>query len=118
MTLFAALKVPEVQKKVTLEFKLMNWNFLNFELELPTDTNLFVVKQKIEARHGRIRDLVVCRGVYAEENELRDDMKTLEDYGIRGSADGKAREMILYEFKPRDHQREDPLLLHLTSLQY
>jgi len=113
---FASLKQPDVVNYVTLEFKLMNWGFLDFSLRVPTDTHLFTVKKKLEERHGRIRDLVVCMSSYAEKNEMTDDVKTLDDYGIKGAPDGaeqEATQLIFYEFKPCDH--DDPLLLHLST---
>ena len=113
-SLFKALKVPDVQKVVKLEFRLMNWNFLDFELECPTDTHVFTLKKKIIERHGRIKDLVVCKESYEEQNELTDDMKTLEEYGILGgTADDNVVARIFYEFKPCDH--DDPLLLHIAN---
>ena len=32
-----------------------------------------------------MKQLVICKDSYAERNELRDDMKTLKEYGILGA---------------------------------
>ena len=61
----------------------------------------------------RIKDLVICKDSFAEKNELREDMKTLADYGIFGAPEDKdpVSVQMYYEFKPCDH--DDPLLLHM-----
>ncbi|KAJ8601476.1 hypothetical protein CTAYLR_005700 [Chrysophaeum taylorii] len=100
---------------VTLDFRLMNWNFMNFKLSVPTSTFVFAIKQRLVERHGRIRDLVVCHTAFAQANEMSDDVKTLQDYGIRGAphTEPPVEVPIFYEFKPCDH--DDPLLLHLVN---
>ena len=39
---------------------LMNWRFMNFKMDVPTETHLFTVKNALRERHGRVKDLVVC----------------------------------------------------------
>ena len=55
----------------------------------------------------------MCQNSFAEKNELKDDMKTLQDYGIYGAPEDAEPVVVhvYYEFKPTDH--DDPLLLHL-----
>lgn len=106
----------EATSLVTLDLKLMNWSYMNFKLRVPTSTYLFAIKHKLEERHGRLKDLIICKDAYAEANEMTEDMKTLADYGIVGapeSAPNPAVVPIFYEFKPCDH--DDPVLLHLTA---
>ncbi|KAJ1457431.1 hypothetical protein M885DRAFT_514970 [Pelagophyceae sp. CCMP2097] len=107
--------LPEKENYVTLELNLMNWRFMNFKLRLKTATHLFTVKDALLDRHGRIKDLVVCHGSFAEKNEMHDDMQTLADYGLDGAPEGEEASVvqIFYEFKPCDH--DDPLLLHMGS---
>ena len=104
--------VPE--NWVTLEFYLMNWNFMDTSMRVKTDTHLFTIKHNLVKRHGRIKDLVICKGSFTSANELSDDMKTLEDYGVTGAPDDPDKKLhktmkLYYEFKPCDH--DDPLLL-------
>ena len=103
------------EEYVTLDLRLMNWDFMNFKLRVPTESYVFAVKQKLCERHGRIRDLVLCKHSYAEKNELTDDMKTLKEYGILGAPKRSEPEVVVpvfYEFKC---DQSDPLLLHLVS---
>jgi len=108
-----SMLMPDVENYVTLELNLMNWRFMNFKLRLKTETHLFTVKNALSERHGRIKDLVICKDSFAEKNELREDMKTLADYGIFGAPEDKdpVSVQMYYEFKPCDH--DDPLLLHM-----
>ena len=109
-----AVTVEEPDKWVTLEFYLMNWNFMDTSMRTKTDTHLFTIKQHLVKRHGRIKDLVICKESFTSANELTDDMKTLEDYGVIGAPDDIDKKnhktiRLYYEFKPCDH--DDPLLL-------
>jgi hypothetical protein len=62
---------------------------------------------------NRIKDLVICKDVFTEANEMLDEMKTLADYGTTGSKHDNEAELvnIFYDFKPSDH--DEPLLLAL-----
>jgi ubiquitin len=103
--------LPEVEEWVTLDMKLLNWGYMNFQWRVKTDTRLFRVQEHIKERHGRIADLKICKEQFSERFELKDDMATLQSYGIRGApADSPAIVYtIYYDFKPLDH--DDPLLL-------
>ena len=110
--------------------QLLNWNYLNFKLRLRTSTRLFVLKDEIRNRHGQITDLKICRGYFAEKNELRDDMSTLQDYGIEGVPENEPEAVrvckpklnkanlsckvcvIQYDFKPKEY--DNPILLAST----
>ncbi|CEG41574.1 uncharacterized protein PHALS_11911 [Plasmopara halstedii] len=96
---------------VTLDMRLLNWNYLNFKFRTKTTTRLFAIKQRIQKQHGPILDLKICKEHYSEANELRDDMMTLAEYGITGAADGEPEVVCLihYDFKP--DQYDNPLLL-------
>lgn len=108
-----SMLLPDVENYVTLEMNLMNWRFMNFKMRIRTETHLFTVKNTLAERHGRIKDLVICKDSFAEKNEMREDMRTLADYGIFGAPEDKepVSVQIYYEFKPCDH--DDPLLLHM-----
>merc|ERR1719231_579746 len=110
----AEVTIEEPDKYVTLEFYLMNWSFMDTSMRVKTDTHLFTIKQKLVQRHGRIKDLVICKDSFTAKNELDDDMKTLEEYGVTGAPDDPDKSMhktqkLYYEFRPCDH--DDPLLL-------
>ena len=68
-------------------------------------------KTKIEERHGRVLDLKICKDHFGENYEMKRDMSTLKEFGIRGDPDEKETNTILlyYDFKPLD--LTDPLLL-------
>lgn len=62
--------------------------------------------------HGRVSDLILCKGSFTEANELTDEMQTLGGYGIKGAP----REVepfvtvpLFYDFKPLAY--DEPLLL-------
>ncbi|DBA04281.1 TPA: hypothetical protein N0F65_002043 [Lagenidium giganteum] len=103
--------LPEVQRFVTLDMRLLNWNYLNFKLRVKTTTRLFAIKQQIQKRHGPITDLKICKGHFSEANEMRHDMDTLADYGIEGAPENEVEAICLihYDFKPEQH--DNPLLL-------
>ena len=76
---------PDLNNYVALSLKLMNWKFMDDSTVVTDETHLFTIKKKLEQKHGRMKQLVICKDSYAERNELRDDMKTLKDYGILGA---------------------------------
>jgi hypothetical protein len=52
-----------VRDYVTIHFKLINWSFLDFSLEVcVNNTKLYSLKRKITQRHGRISNLRVYHG--------------------------------------------------------
>lgn len=59
-----------------------------------------------------MRDLILCKWSFTEANELADEMKTLEDYGIAGAPHGAETPILVpvfYDFKPVAY--DEPLLL-------
>ena len=62
--------------------------------------------------HGRVDDLILCKGSFTEANELKDEMQTLKGYGIKGAPRGVDTPVIVplfYDFKPVAY--DEPLLL-------
>ena len=116
-----------VQHYVTIHFKLVNWSFLDFSMEVCVNTTkLYSLKRKIKERHGRISNLRVYHGSMQPQTEMKEEMWTIEQYGIEGepksiSNTGSPREdeedddantaeiIFWYDFKPFPHN--DPLLL-------
>jgi hypothetical protein len=69
------------------------------------------VQKRVQDRHGGITGLVMCKDAFLEENEMRDEQKTLADYGIEGAPkhqDPPVVANIFYDFKP---SVQEPLLL-------
>ncbi len=68
-------------------------------------------------------DLKLCIGNFSEPNEIKDDMLTLRDVGVRGTPidpdiplenqDRIPMVQIFYDFKPCDSG--DPVLLYFAS---
>ena len=117
-----------VQHYVTIHFKLVNWSFLDFSMEVCVNTTkLYSLKRKIKERHGRISNLRVYHGSMQPQTEMKEEMWTIEQYGIEGEPksisntgtspredeeddDPNTAEIIFwYDFKPFPHN--DPLLL-------
>ena len=74
---------------------------------------MFAVRKILETKHGLIKDLVLCKEVFREINEMKEDKKTLEEYGILGDIvkEGAPKVTICYDFKPLDSDSPDPILL-------
>eukprot|EP00937_MAST-01D_sp_MAST-1D-sp2_P003016 g3016.t1 len=116
----AAMPRPVLKLKsdewVTLELKLLNWNYMNFTHKCKTDARLFQIKNLLKERHGRIANLKICKEQFAERNEMDDDMATLKSYGLVGTEKDSPTPMMYtlhYEFSPVE--ADDPLLLHTTG---
>ncbi|CAM9623931.1 unnamed protein product, partial [Ectocarpus sp. 12 AP-2014] len=107
-----ALAMPSDEEWVTLDLKLLNWKFLDFKHRVRTTTHIFTIKNLLLEHHGRVADLIVCKGAFTEANELKDEMHTLKGYGIKGAPRGVDHPVIVplfYDFKPIAY--DEPLLL-------
>jgi len=66
----------------------------------------------VEKKFGRMSHLKICRGEFKEYNEMRDDMKTLKEYGIQGgSKEDPPTIKLCYDFNPSARNGFDPILL-------
>jgi len=86
---------------------------MNFEMTLNINANLQSVKNILHAKHGRIKDLIIYKDtVIKEENEMRDDMKSLKEYGLVGGfiKEEAPHFSLCYDFKPKN-DCHDPLIL-------
>jgi len=116
------------EKFVKVDFKLLNWHYMNFQMKLKEETHIFTIKKMLRERHGRLEELKVCLGSFTESNELVDEMLTLKDCGVKGTpieivvdAEGKLREddslmpiiQFFYDFKPANHS--DAILHYFGS---
>ena len=118
---------------ITLQCFLKDWQFMDpgskfgdsNVMRVKCTTKIFQIKQRLAANHEldrrAARDLVICKNVFDAKNELKDEMKTLEEYGVMGSPDDEDKRMhkvlkLYYEFAGaslRNH--DDPLLLSEPS---
>ena len=89
---------------VILDFKLLNWKYMNFSMKFRESTHIFTIKvclywipngqfspilffyfQKLlRERHGRVEDLKICFTSFSETNEVNDEMLTLKQCGCNG----------------------------------
>lgn len=112
---------PPVVKEnwVNIDFKLLNWKFMNFQMKFKESTHIFSIKKILQNRHGRMDDLKLCFHAFQEANEIHDEMLTLLDYGLKGhptdpkelNTDPEIPTVLLfYDFKPTDFS--DPVILY------
>ena len=111
---------------VLLEFKLLNWKYMNFSQKFRETTHVFTVKKLLCERHGRIEDLRICLNSFSETTEIKDEMLTLKECGLKGrqpnmimGASGLLEVepgsipvvQVFYDFKPIAFS--DPIMLHM-----
>mmetsp|Transcript_14024 Transcript_14024/g.23327 ORF Transcript_14024/g.23327 Transcript_14024/m.23327 type:complete len:148 (+) Transcript_14024:98-541(+) len=124
-------KIPTIKENwVNIQFKLLNWSFMNFSMMFRENTRIFTLKKLLQERHGRIDDLKLCFHAFNETNEIKDEMMTLKECGLKGvpleppeleeGADPatqiKAEDIVvpsiilMYDFKPANFS--DPVVLY------
>eukprot|EP00591_Stephanopyxis_turris_P012320 CAMPEP_0195531660 /NCGR_PEP_ID=MMETSP0794_2-20130614/35994_1 /TAXON_ID=515487 /ORGANISM="Stephanopyxis turris, Strain CCMP 815" /LENGTH=108 /DNA_ID=CAMNT_0040663549 /DNA_START=22 /DNA_END=344 /DNA_ORIENTATION=- len=86
----ALILPPDREKWVTLDVKLVNWNFMDFKIRIRTTTPLFFLHKKLKERHGRMNDLKLYKRTVNEDNLMVDEFKTFEDYGVPGGPKNSA----------------------------
>ena len=58
---------------------------MNFSMKFRENTHIFTLKKILQERHGRIDDLSLCFHAYTEMNEIKDEMLTLKQCGLKGA---------------------------------
>eukprot|EP01031_Cornospumella_fuschlensis_P036287 gene36287-44021_t len=115
---------PIIENWIRIEFKLLNWKFMNFSMKFFENTNVFTIKRLLREKHGRIDDLKLCFHSFTDSNEVLDEMLTLLECGLKGHPVGHAvtpeeKELeeknipvvqCFYDFKPANYS--DPVLLY------
>jgi len=111
---------------VIIDFKLLNWKYMNFSQKFRDTTHIFTIKKLLCERHGRIEDLRICVNSFSESTEIKDEMLSLKECGIKGrqpnmimGASGMLEiepgsiptVLVFYDFKPSSFS--DPILLHM-----
>jgi hypothetical protein len=113
--------------RVNIQFKLLNWKFMNFSMKFRENTHIFTLKKLLQERHGRIDDLKLCFHAFVEQNEIHNEMLTLRECGLKGApieppepeegvAPIAAADMVIpsvqlfYDFKPANFS--DPVVLY------
>eukprot|EP00947_MAST-08B_sp_MAST-8B-sp1_P000315 g315.t1 len=72
------------EEYITLDMKLINWAYMDFQVRVKTTTYLFQIKDEIKSRHGRVTDVVLYRDHVDDDNKLMNDMATFEDMQFKG----------------------------------
>jgi hypothetical protein len=56
-------------------------------LTVPIDTKISSIRHYLEEKHGLFHHLIVCKDVFSEETEMRQDAlkKSLREYGFVGN---------------------------------
>jgi hypothetical protein len=114
---------------VYLDFRMLNWKYMNFVQKFRDTTHIFTLKRLLTERHGRVGDMKICFDAYSEANEVKDEMMTIKDCGIKGrqpnmipdeeNGGHKIEEgsiptvQVFYDFKPIDYS--DPVMLYFNS---
>lgn len=106
---------------------------MNFSMKFRENTHIFTLKKILQERHGRIDDLKLCFHAFTEINEIKDEMLTLKECGLKGqplepmeneltetTAEGVAKittevitiptVQLFYDFKPTNFS--DPVVLY------
>jgi hypothetical protein len=111
---------------IRIEFKLLNWKFMNFSMLFKKDTYVSTLKRILHEKHGKITDLKICFNAFTESNEVTDEMLTLRECGLQGfpvtvgggpiSEEEKELEersipivQLFYDYKPANEP--DPVIL-------
>jgi len=57
-------------------------------LTVSVDTKISAIRQHLQGKHGLFHHLMICKDVFSEETELRQDAlrKSLREYGFVGDA--------------------------------
>ena len=99
---------------VTINFKLVDWSYMDFSRTLRVDTTIHTIKERIKTWHGgKIAKLTLCKHAYLETNELRNDKQSLKDCGINGDSNKKNARVVEmhYNFIPSLSDKPDPILM-------
>ena len=99
---------------VKLEFKLVDWSYMDFSRVVSTDTSIQSIKESIKLHHGgNIKRLTLCMDCYQETNELRNDQLSLKELGIfGGSKNDPCLVVMYYDFTPDSSESgSDPILM-------
>eukprot|EP01036_Dinobryon_divergens_P026368 gene26368-35006_t len=110
---------PKRDNWINIEFKLLNWKFMNFSMRFKDETHIFSLKKILHERHGKLDDLKLCFHAFNEENEINNEMLTLKELGLKScfvDIDNKEEAMtiptvqLFYDFKPTNFS--DPVILY------
>lgn len=73
---------------VKILVKLCHWNFMDFEMVLPTHTKLFIIKRKLIEKFGKMDNFKMYRSDKSmsmlEKNLLVDELSTLAENDFKG----------------------------------
>lgn len=110
-----------------LDFKLLNWKYMNFCMKFKDSTYIFTIKKMLKERHGIVDDLLICFNNYKQGNEILNEMLTLKECGLIGGQPERVVNdngvvvinddtlpivQVFYQFTPKDR---DPVLLYFKN---
>jgi hypothetical protein len=107
--------IEERSDFITLEVKLVGWDFTDFTMVVRTCTALTSIARRIREQHGRTNYLQLFTSAVNAKNqiEIEDFTQTLErvgaPLGVRREDADNIRFELFYDFK---NSFDDPLLLH------
>eukprot|EP00605_Chrysophyceae_sp_TOSAG23-4_P000710 GSChrysophyteH1.ASY1.ANO1.794.1 assembled CDS len=103
---------------------MLNWKYMNFAQKFRDETHIFTIKKLLAERHGRVGDMQICFNAFSGANEVKDDMLTLAECGVKGRQPEMMKNehgmwvidessiplvQVFYDFKPLDYS--DPVML-------
>lgn len=125
----STLQFADRENWVILDFKLLNWKYMNFQMKFRENTHIFSIKKILRERLGKMNDLKICFNSYSEANEVHNDMLTLAQCGVTGAPLSNDIDevtgvvppdsvqlptvTVYYDYKPSDF--EDPVLLYFKG---
>ena len=99
---------------VTINFKLMDWSYMDFSRTVRVDTTIHTIKETIKTWHGgKIAKLTLCKHAFLESNELRNDKQSLKECGLNGDLSKKDAPVVEmhYNLIPSLSDKPDPILM-------
>eukprot|EP00297_Palpitomonas_bilix_P024897 CAMPEP_0113880996 /NCGR_PEP_ID=MMETSP0780_2-20120614/8112_1 /TAXON_ID=652834 /ORGANISM="Palpitomonas bilix" /LENGTH=173 /DNA_ID=CAMNT_0000867767 /DNA_START=277 /DNA_END=794 /DNA_ORIENTATION=+ /assembly_acc=CAM_ASM_000599 len=92
---------PEPEQFVTLDVKLITWEYLDFTMEVSLDCRLFAVMDAIVKKHGgSIASLTLYKDEFNPKNVISGYEKTLRHFNFPGGEKGQVKATIYYDFEP------------------
>jgi len=97
---------------------------MNFAMKFREETHIFTIKKLLAERHGRVGEMQICFNAFSEANEVKDEMLTLKECGLKGTQPDMVKNdlgrwvvdessipvvQLFYDYKPLDYS--DPVML-------
>ena len=100
---------------IRVEFRMLNWKFMNFNKLMRAVNTVQDIAGCIEERHGKIFELRLFLSPPSLKTEILDNRLKLRDLGFKGALKHAPEEVLLYyDYKVSS---TDPLLNFSTTLE-